>query len=361
MAVYSSGTARTPGQSGYVNPNGQYSSYDAGTSVNYPPGFPKNAQGCPTSGNKANDSSGLRLKIRTPTNAKSFSYHFSLFSTEYPEWVCTAYNDHFVALLTGSSALPQNPPQNSNNISFDKNGNPVSVNVAFFTHPGCPTCTSNLLTGTGFDGTCASKICGGSTGWLYTTAPVVGGEEITLQFAVWDQGDALWDSTVLVDNFRWSVEPSAIETGVEPPEPSATTYEAGVFVRDYDASKSCKPGQTVRWGHWSWQAQTPSDTRIRFSIQAAATAAGLDAAPEDALQFSDPPGPSALVGLPAVAGASPNTKNGSAVVDTTLESQGRPRWYPHLRVISRLDPSSDALAAPTLAAWNLQFTCVEDE
>jgi hypothetical protein len=29
------------------------------------------------------------------------------------------------------------------------------------------------------------------------------GETITLRFAIWDDGDGRWDSTVLVDHFTW--------------------------------------------------------------------------------------------------------------------------------------------------------------
>jgi hypothetical protein len=46
----------------------------------------------------------------------------------------------------------------------------------------------------------------GGTGWLTTTAPVTGGQEITLHFTVWDSGDGALDSTVLLDNFQWSLE-----------------------------------------------------------------------------------------------------------------------------------------------------------
>ncbi len=360
MAVYSSGTARTPGQSGYVNPSGQFGSYDAGTSVSFPPGFPKNATGCPVSGNKAYDSSGLRLTVRVPTNAKSFSYNFKFLSSEYPEWVCTAYNDHFVALLSGSSAVPKNPAKNSDNVSFDGNGNPVSVNIAFFTEPSCPTCTSPALAGTGFDGKCDGQSCGGATEWLYTSAPVVGGEEITVHFAVWDQGDHVWDSTALIDNWRWSVHTSDIATGAEPPSPPQTTYEPGTFTRDYDASGLCGYGKTLRWGHWSWQATTPSDSRIAFSIRTAPTLEGLDVATDYELRFSD--APASLVGAPAVARKGPpDTQHGAAVVDTTLAQNNAPRYHRFLRVSSRLTPSATKLHAPTLHAWNLQTTCVDDE
>lgn len=352
MAVYSSGTARAPADSGWVNPNGQYGSYNQNQQCAYPTGFPKSKAGCPPgAGDQAFDSSGLWLQIRVPTNAKSFTYLFDFFTTEYPEWVCTAYDDSFVALLQ-TGYLPAIPAASSKNISFDSQGNPVSVNSGFFTVTSGPK-----LTGTGMDGTCAGQVCGGSTDWLQTTAPVVPGETITLQFAIWDTGDHAWDSIVLIDGFRWSVNAAALKT--QPPAaPPATTFSDGWFVRDYDVSSVCPQGTGPVWGLWSWSASTPGDSSIDFSIQTAATAAGLAAAPKDALQFSNPPGPAALAGTAAVARTGPpNTLLGAAVVDTTLAAKGRARGLPFLRMTSHLAPSTDKLKAPVLGAWDLQVDC----
>ena len=353
MGVYSSGTARMPGQAGYANPNGQVASYDQGQSCSYPAGFPANAAGCSAGWGGANDSTGMLLTIRVPTNAKSFSYNFNFFSSEYPEWVCTAYNDHFVALM--------NSLVTNKNISFDANNNPVSVNVAFFTVPGCPTCTSPVLTNTGFDGTCWGQICGGATNWLYTTAPVTPGEDMTLHFSVWDMSDHVWDSTVLLDGFTWSAQPAIVQTGVVLPPP-VTTYADGYFIRDYDASGVCPSGYHIVWGHWSWNADTPGDSYIDFKVRTAATAAGLGSAPEDAIVFTNPPGPAALAGNAAVAKSAPtDTQLGAAVVDTTLTNNGRVTNNPYLRVVSHLAPTSNKLQAPTLKAWNMQFDCLPAE
>jgi hypothetical protein len=37
---------------------------------------------------------------------------------------------------------------------------------------------------------------------------VVGGETIKLRIAIWDTSDGEIDSTALIDNFRWSTEPT---------------------------------------------------------------------------------------------------------------------------------------------------------
>ncbi len=193
LAVLSSGTARDELTGGH-NPNGP-GGYQTPINSAYPPGFPKNAPNCSGPGdNQAHDPVSLWLKIRVPTNANSFSYNFSFFSAEYPEWVCTAFNDVFVALL--GSQIAGNPAD-SGNISFDQNHAPVCVNIGFFGHTaGSDPVLANTFLENGN---------GGATGWLMTQAPVKPGEEITLQFAIWDTGDHDWDSTVLIDNFKWSV------------------------------------------------------------------------------------------------------------------------------------------------------------
>jgi hypothetical protein len=121
------------------------------------------------------------------------------------------------------------------NISFDKLGNPVSVNNGFveacdaavgLKGPGgksfaCALGTSELI-GTGFDVMDASLDDGSvsshaATGWLSTTAAIVPGETIRVRFAVWDMFDGGFDSTVLLDHFTWTlVEPTAPVTARPP-------------------------------------------------------------------------------------------------------------------------------------------------
>jgi hypothetical protein len=141
------------------------------------------------------DYAALELELEVPTNAQSFSFDFNFMSVEYPEYVCDIYDDTFVAYLDSDAF--------TGNVSFDSMGNPVSINAAFFTVcSGGGSCTGDAeLDGTGYqDGN------GGGTGWLTTTAPVRPGEKVTLRFIIFDEGDWILDSAVLIDNFRWHLE-----------------------------------------------------------------------------------------------------------------------------------------------------------
>ncbi|HUH02125.1 MAG TPA: choice-of-anchor L domain-containing protein [Kofleriaceae bacterium] len=246
MVVLSSGHAAATGQ---MNP--AFAAFQPGTSTTNTSGFPAdwlaanggtlpNAPGCPAPlGSTANDPVLLELRVRTPTNARSFSLATNFLSAEYPEYTCSAYNDFFVVLLDSSwSGTPANPADKNLAIyrSPANDVYPVGVNLAhgntgLFTvcengATGCAlgatagtinTCVSTAeLVGTGFDGTATgpfskcgdNDLIGGGTGWLTTSGNVAGGEIITLRIALWDTSDHRLDSVALIDYFRWSVEAS---------------------------------------------------------------------------------------------------------------------------------------------------------
>ncbi len=214
LLALSSGTGRQPTDPGYQSPGG----FNANTSSAQPPGFPIDTPACPgvTTGGTANDPGAIELKIRVPTNAKSFKFNFNFYTYEFPVFICSSFNDFFVAL--------QNPPPanaQQGNISFDSQGNPVSVNNGFLEVCKPQTaggknfpCTlgESELQGTGFEGHAA-------TGWLETTSPVTPGSEITLRFMAYDVGDHILDSTVLLDKFQFSAEEATGSTTKPVPIP----------------------------------------------------------------------------------------------------------------------------------------------
>ena len=104
------------------------SSYPTGTA---PPGFPKAAQGC-MQDNVVNDMIDVKLVLQAPQDATGFQFDFDFYSSEWPNYVCSNFNDAFVAYLTSTGL--------TNNISFDSNHNPVAVNIDFFDRctPGAP-------------------------------------------------------------------------------------------------------------------------------------------------------------------------------------------------------------------------------
>jgi hypothetical protein len=169
----------------------------------------------------------VKLVLKAPMDATGFRFDFDFYSSEWPNFVCSTFNDAFVAYLTSSGL--------TDNISFDPNKNPVAVNNNYFDRctAGAPlgcnrtdgetadaplsssTCAGGAaeLEGTGYAST-AKTLCGngsditatlgGATGWLSTVAPIKPGEQFTLEFMIWDAGDGILDSTVLIDHFQWT-------------------------------------------------------------------------------------------------------------------------------------------------------------
>ena len=224
MLALSSGTARDPTDPGYQDVSG----FDKGYTTGYAAAFPLPAPACPgvTTGTP-HDGAGLQLTIRVPTNATSFSFDEDFFSYEFPDYVCSEYNDGFTAEMTPRPAGTTSP-----NLVFDQFGNPLSVNNAMLqvctpqTAGGkefaCPLGPS-ALANTGFDATTNSPENHAATGWLTTTVPVdpsLKGKDITLLFAAWDSSDGILDSTALVDNLVFSTLPGgATIVGTTPKPP----------------------------------------------------------------------------------------------------------------------------------------------
>jgi hypothetical protein len=190
-----------------------------------PKGFPRDSSLCDTrdvsKGARAYNDVGLELTLRAPTNATGLAFESIFYTYEYPDFVCTRYNDFFVVLMDPAP----HDFQQDDNVLFDDNGQPIGVNTGFLSvcrstsrasenrsknYP-CPGGVS-LLAKTGFDAkeaSCAplpkgaTDLGGASTGWLRTELPVVAGSVFKLRFVLWDSGDPLLDSTVALDHLRF--------------------------------------------------------------------------------------------------------------------------------------------------------------
>jgi hypothetical protein len=259
FTVLSTGNAAAVGQTSPSHVDAQGANA-IGTSSAFPSdwalahgGTLPNAPGCPApaAGTSARDPIMLELRVRTPTNARSFKISTNFLSSEYPEWVCSAFNDFFVVLLDSAFAGTPANPADKTLATYTSPSNavyPVGVNLAhgdtgLFQQckngaTGCAdgsvagtitTCVNTTeLTGTGMDvvnpppklspdvGYCGTNnLEGGGTGWLVTTGNVVGGEIIKLRIALWDTSDGYYDSTAIIDDFQWSVDASQPGTVVE--------------------------------------------------------------------------------------------------------------------------------------------------
>ena len=205
---------------------GDETSKDWGASGTAPNGFPKAASGC-MQATDVHDVVNLVLTLKAPANASGVQFDLNFFSSEWPAFICSRFNDGFIAYLSAKGFNGGVP----DNMSFDAKKNPVSVNNGFFDRctanadtgcaPGAVKATSQCpggtgeLAGTGYGevgtwcdlfpgGGKKSSSAGGATGWLTSKAPVQAGETFTLELMIWDTGDGDLDSSVLLDNFKWA-------------------------------------------------------------------------------------------------------------------------------------------------------------
>jgi hypothetical protein len=251
LGALSSGYARAWDDAAGVDlgPNSDFVAGIPMDGMNYPtgaapPGFPKAAQGCPQDG-LVNDMIDVKLVMKAPPDATGFRFDFDFFSSEWPDFVCSNFNDAFVAYLTTTSSTGSS----TGNISFDAKDNPVAVNMSFLNRctPGAPvgclrsdgpgsdaplytsSCSAGApeLLDTGYDDPsptqCDPDVVGNvvatqgaSTGWLTTTAAVTPGAEFTLELMIWDAGDGQLDSTVLIDHFEWLGGQGQVDTITQP-------------------------------------------------------------------------------------------------------------------------------------------------
>ena len=167
-------------------------------------------------------------RLRAPTNAKAFSFNSYFFSAEFPEYVCTPYNDQFIALVDTPNGTPSPiaNPIDKNLMTMTQNNQkwPIAINIASGTSvfSVCDAASksqncggqnvSNIscalgatqLAGTGFE-TPQGDTClvGGGTYWLTTAGNVIPGDVVQIRIAIWDVSDSIFDSTALIDGFQW--------------------------------------------------------------------------------------------------------------------------------------------------------------
>ena len=149
-------------------------------------------------GSGANDYAELRISGEVPGGASGFSYNLAFFSTEYPNYYQSTFNDMYVAWLQSEIW--------TGNVSFDEMGAPISLNAGFLDYKDAPNnfdcpapCTAPELQGTAMEGHAGTK-------WLTTSAGVVSGEQFELILAIFDLTDGILDSVVILDNFQWNCE-----------------------------------------------------------------------------------------------------------------------------------------------------------
>lgn len=130
------------------------------------------------------DYAELRVGLTVPDATHGLAFDFAFMSVEWPDFEGAGYNDMFIAWLESE--------QWTGNVSFDGEGNPITVNASFLDYQASEELEGFAMAGHG------------ATRWLTTNVGLVPGESIILVLAVLDLSDGSYDSAVLIDNVRWT-------------------------------------------------------------------------------------------------------------------------------------------------------------
>src|SRR5690606_32496984 len=94
--------------------------------VSPPEGFPEDASRCESGASEgalAYNDVGFELTLRVPSNVTGIAFDSMFFSYEYPDFVCTQFNDFFVALLRSRRL-----GSDRGNVLRDMNGDAIGIN-----------------------------------------------------------------------------------------------------------------------------------------------------------------------------------------------------------------------------------------
>ncbi len=128
----------------------------------------------------------LRIDLDVPASVNCMTVDYRFLTEEFEEFVGSDFNDAFLAELDGSSFMVDGSGnvEAPNNIAIGPDGSITTVNSA-------GTSADNAF-GTTYDG---------ATPVLRATTPVTAGEH-SLYLSIYDASDAIYDSTVFIDNLK---------------------------------------------------------------------------------------------------------------------------------------------------------------
>lgn len=177
-------------------------------------GGPTDADLSTLSSNPIDDAARLTFSVTPLGNKLTFRYVFA--SEEYPEYVCSNFNDVFGFFITGAN--PNGPNYNNLNLATIPNTNiPVGINSI---NPGVPgqfgtatQCVSTAYSSLYRDNSTSTNIVfDGMTVVLTATIDVVPCQTYNLKLAVGDATDDIYDSGVFLEAGSFTSNTATINT-----------------------------------------------------------------------------------------------------------------------------------------------------
>lgn len=139
----------------------------------------------------------VEFETVVPQGTHGYELDLAFFTAHYPAYNKGDHNDIFVLWSQSERYV--------GNVTYLRDGDklqpmrlPELVTAGWLTLDGT---SAPELAGTGFHG---QDQPGGGTRWLTVAGPATPGESLTLAIAAFDLNEAIFDSALLVDNFRWT-------------------------------------------------------------------------------------------------------------------------------------------------------------
>ena len=162
-------------------------------------------------GNTDNDVTVLKVAVVVPDGMNCVTLDYRFLSEEFPEYVNEDYNDAFIAEIDNLSwTTTDNVISHAGDFATAPNGAPVSVDGV-----GGVAATPEEAQGTTYDG---------ATGRVTTKNPITPGPHV-IYLSIFDQGDSVWDSAVMLDRLAFineapsTCKPPEVPVIVPPPPP----------------------------------------------------------------------------------------------------------------------------------------------
>jgi hypothetical protein len=158
-------------------------------------------------GGRARDLVWWSADVTVPAGARRLELDVAWLTAEFPERVGATANDTFVLWVsseafTGNVATLGGQPMTTTGLASllaeHTGDDPMLLRTGVDGGTGSPCTVQGAMT--------PSCPRGAASDWLVLTAAVQPGEVATITGALFDQGDDLLDSVVLLDHFRWGCE-----------------------------------------------------------------------------------------------------------------------------------------------------------
>jgi murein DD-endopeptidase MepM/ murein hydrolase activator NlpD len=229
---------------GFPTEGNSFAAISSGNAENAP--LPNNSGSLSTvlsglNNNQGNDMVQLTLELEVPSGAEYWAVDWRFLSEEYPEWVGSRYNDAFLIETPSSTfTISGSDIVAPNNVATDPSGELVTVNTV-----GAVGMSAANSMGTTYDG---------ATETFTTLAPIPSGANtVTIVFSVMDLGDSIYDTTVFLDNFRFSDIESPILGLAE--DTSSDLKEWANFMVEFFENKAAEAVSAGFFiGHAAWCA-----------------------------------------------------------------------------------------------------------